>query len=93
MRSGTTSIVPAQYMREEMLTPSPPPNWGQSSVANFQTQRDEPEYKDEVRRTKSLSAWGWQGIVSIGLIDESLVAPSDVLVPSLVFPIPCSRGC
>lgn len=49
VKSGTTSIVPAQYMREEMLTPSPPPNWGQSFTAQHESNRGAIEFKDEVR--------------------------------------------
>lgn len=51
--SCATSIGPAQYMREEMLTPSPPPNWGQHfSAAPDRT--GEMEFKDEVRRRQAM---------------------------------------
>lgn len=45
--SCATSIGPAQYMREEMLTPSPPPNWGQHFAAP-PDRTGEMEFKDEV---------------------------------------------
>lgn len=45
--SCATSIGPAQYMREEMLTPSPPPNWGQHFAA-APDRTGEMEFKDEV---------------------------------------------
>lgn len=48
-RSGMTSVGPAQYMREEMLTPSPPPNWGHGFVAQLESRGGgEMEFKDEV---------------------------------------------
>ena len=46
--SCTTSVGPAQYMREEMLTPSPPPNWGQNFAAQVERSTNEMEFKDEV---------------------------------------------
>lgn len=46
--SCTTSVGPAQYMREEMLTPSPPPNWGQHFATTTEREPGEMEFKDEV---------------------------------------------
>ena len=47
--SCTTSVGPAQYMREEMLTPSPPPNWGQNNFsALYEKHGNDMEFKDEV---------------------------------------------
>lgn len=48
IRSATTSIAPAQYMREEMLTPSPPPNWASSFAGHFESRAGTMEFKDEV---------------------------------------------
>lgn len=52
--SCTTSVGPAQYMREEMLTPSPPPNWGQNFAAQVERGTNEMEFKDEVGREREL---------------------------------------
>lgn len=52
--SCTTSVGPAQYMREEMLTPSPPPNWGQNFAAQVEQSTNEMEFKDEVGLEREL---------------------------------------
>lgn len=52
--SCTTSVGPAQYMREEMLTPSPPPNWGQNFAAQIERSANEMEFKDEVGLEREL---------------------------------------
>lgn len=57
--SCTTSVGPAQYMREEMLTPSPPPNWGLQFSAPPEPVEGEMEFKDEVR-----GPFGWYHIRS-----------------------------
>ncbi|CBJ27221.1 conserved unknown protein [Ectocarpus siliculosus] len=51
--SCTTSIGPAQYMREEMLTPSPPPNWGQHFATTTEREPGEMEFKDEEERARA----------------------------------------
>lgn len=55
--SCTTSVGPAQYMREEMLTPSPPPNWGQNFAAQIERSTNEMEFKDE-EGTRSVNGTG-----------------------------------
>lgn len=58
--SCTTSIGPAQYMREEMLTPSPPPNWGQQFALAPEPDAGEMEFKDEVR-----GPFGWYHLARV----------------------------
>ncbi|CAM9302470.1 unnamed protein product [Pylaiella littoralis] len=56
--SCTTSVGPAQYMREEMLTPSPPPNWGLQFSAPPEPVEGEMEFKDEEESARSAAAEG-----------------------------------
>lgn len=67
--SCATSIAPAQYMREEMLTPSPPPNWGQHFAAATDREPGEMEFKDEVSFGDTICCV--QGVASSGTVVQA----------------------
>ncbi|CAM9679092.1 unnamed protein product [Scytosiphon promiscuus] len=96
--SCATSIAPAQYMREEMLTPSPPPNWGQHFATAVDREVGEMEFKDEEEGARSATAdalddlemadVGWTEVRKTRYINYVTVT----LTHAIIFSVLGSRG-